>query len=109
MSLLDNGPDEVTVYAEDAAVSTDEYENEIEVPSATGVIIRGRWQTSTAEEASDLGQQEDTVYRFISRVFPSGPYGQVTFEGDDYDVLARPKHRRGSATTNHFTTFLKRR
>lgn len=109
MSLLDNGPQEVTVYAEDATVDTDEYENEIEVPSATAIIVRGRWQTSTAEEAADLGQQEQTVYRFISRAFPSGPYGRVVFEGDDYDILARPKHRRGSTTTEHYTTFLKRR
>ena len=109
MSLLDNGPQEVTVYPEAVDPVEDDYGNEIVEPSETGVVVRGRWQASTAEEAADLGQQQDTVYRFISRTFPAGPYGRVTFEGDDWDILGAPRHRRGSPQTQHFTTYLKRR
>ena len=108
MSLLDTGPQTVTVYVE--VETTDDYGNRIKAPNlATPLTVRGRWQSSTAEEASDLGQQQHTVFRFISRTFPAGPYGRVAFEGDDYDIVGDPRPRRGSATTQHFTTYLKRR
>lgn len=108
MSLLDNGPDEVTVYP-DNVTTTDAYGNTIIGPSPTGVAVRGRWQPSTAEESAELGQQASTLYRFISRDFPAGPWARVEFDGSEWDVIARPKQHRGSTTTRHFTTFLKER
>lgn len=108
MSLLDNGPDVVTVYT-DTVVDTDEYGNRIVGPSETGVTVRGRWQPSTAEESAELGQQASTVYRFLSRDFPAGPWARVEFDGAEWDVIAQPKRHRGSTTTRHFTTFLKER
>jgi hypothetical protein len=115
VSLLDSGPDEVTVYpdvnaqTDEANVETDEYGNEIVVPESSGVTVRGRWQPSTAAESADLGQQTSTVYRFISRDFPAGPYARVEFDDAEWDVIAEPKRHRGSSTTRHVTTFLKER
>lgn len=108
MSLLDSGPDEVTVYP-DTKITEDDYGNRIVGPESSGVKVRGRWQPSTAEESADLGQQTSTVYRFISRDFPAGPYARVEYDGDEWDVIAEPKRHRGSSTTRHVTTFLKER
>lgn len=108
MSLLDSGPDVVTVYP-DTLTTTDEYGNKIVGPAVAGVTVRGRWQPSTAAESADLGQEASTVYRFISRDFPAGPYARVEYDDTDWDVLAEPKRHRGSSTTRHVTTFLKER
>lgn len=108
MSLLDSGPDVITVYVE--ATGTDEYGNTVKSPNlAVPVTVRGRWQPSTFDEAATLGQEQDTVYRFISRDFPAGPYGRVDFDGDSWDVLGAPKRHRGSNATRHYTAYLKRR
>jgi hypothetical protein len=108
MSLLDNGPDEVTVYAEVETV--DEYRNKILAPDLNNpVLVRGRWQPSTFDEAAQLGQEQDTVYRFVARDFPAGPYGRVDFDGASWDVLGAPKQHRGSTATRHYTAYLKRR
>jgi hypothetical protein len=107
MSLLDNGPDLVTVYVEQ--LTTDDYGNDILAPDDTPVLVRGRWQPSTFEEAAELGQEQDTVYRFVAREFPAGPYGRVVFDDQSWDVLGAPKRHRGSTVTRHFTAYLKRR
>ena len=108
MSLLDTGREVVLVYVE--VETTDELGNKIMTPDFDNPIaVNGRWQSSTAEETADLGQQEQTVYRFISRTFPAGAFGRVDFEGDEWDIIGAPRHRRGSSTTQHFTTYLKKR
>lgn len=107
MSLLDLGPDVVTVYAETEI--TDDYGNRVLVPSDSGVDVRGRCQPSTAEESAVLGQQTSTTYRFLCRDFPAGPYARVVFDGSDWDVVGEPKKHRGSALTRHSTVWLKER
>lgn len=107
MSLLDNGPDIVTVFPE--IEGTDDYGNRFLTASAVGQVVRGRWQPSTASETADLGQETDTVYRFITRDFPAGPYGRVTFDSIDWDIIAEPRVHRGSPATRHVTVYLKER
>lgn len=107
MSLLDLGPDIVSVYPE--VESTDDYGNRVMVPSESPVTVRGRWQASTSDEAADEGQQTNTFYRFICRDFPAGPYARVEFDGSDWDVVGDPKIHRGSAMTRHATVRLKER
>jgi hypothetical protein len=107
VSLLDLGPDVVTVYPE--VESEDEYGNTVMVPSDEGVSVRGRWQPGTAEESAAEGQETSTTYRFLCRTFPAGPYARVTFDGSDWDVLGEPKHYRGSTLTGHYTVRLKER
>src|SRR5690242_14875329 len=62
VSLLDNGPDTITLYP-DTETTTDEYGNDIVGPASSGVTIRGRWQPATADESAALGQEAITVYR----------------------------------------------
>lgn len=107
MSLLDYGPDVVTVFVEAEVV--DDYGNRVKVPSATGVTVRGRWQPSTSEESADLGQQAHPVYRFVSRTFPGGPFARVEFDAESWDVIGVPREHRGSYRTQHVTTYLKQR
>jgi hypothetical protein len=108
VSLLDKGPDIVTVYP-DTVETSDEYGNRILGPAPTGVQVRGRFQPSTADESAALGQQAFTMYRFTCREFPSGPYGRVAFDGSDWDIVGEPKQHRGSSTTRHVTVWLKER
>lgn len=107
MSLLDRGPDVVTVFPE--IETTDDYENRILTAGPTGVTVRGRWQPSSASESADLGQETDTVYRFICRDFPAGPYGRVQFDSTDWEILGEPRVHRGSPATRHVTVYLKER
>lgn len=107
MSLLDNGPDTVTVYAE--VEDTDDYGNRVLVPDDSGVTVRGRWQPGVAEESAAQGQETNTLYRFLCREFPAGPYALVTFDGSDWDVVGEPKQHRGSWATRHVTVLLKER
>lgn len=110
MSLLDNGPDVVTLYA-DTETTTDGYGNVIVVPDTdgAGVSIRGRWQPSTADEDASLGQESTTICRFLCREFPSGPWGRVAFDGDNWDVVGEPREHRGSWATRHVTVYLRKR
>lgn len=107
MSLLDGGPQTLEVYVE--VESEDAYGNTVMVPSDTPIEVSGRLQPSSAEESAALGQQTTTVYRFLSRTFPGGPFARVEFGGKSWDVLGDPKHHRGSELTEHFTTWLKER
>lgn len=106
MSLLDSNTTAV-VYPE--VESTDEYGNTVMVPSATGVEVVGRLQPGTTDEQSDLGQVTETLYRFISRTFPGGPYAHVVVDGSTWEVVGSPKRRTGSPLTSHVTTMLKER
>lgn len=107
MSLLDTGTITASVYVE--AESTDEYDNKVMAPAGSAVSVVGRLQPSTSDELSELGQVTDTLYRFISRAFPAGPYGRVVVDGKTWDIVGTPKHHTGSPVTEHFTTMLRRR
>ena len=107
MSLLDGGPDEVIVHVE--AETTDDYGNRVMAPQGTSVTVLGRWQPSTAEESASLGQQTETVYKFICREFPGGPHASVDYDDTAWDVIAEPRVHRGSAATRHVTVYLKER
>jgi hypothetical protein len=105
--MLDNGPDTVVVHVE--VETTDDYGNRIMAPEVSTTTVRGRWQPSSAEESADLGQQTNTVYRFLCRDFPGGPYASVEYDGIQWDVIAEPRRHRGSSTTRHVTVYLKER
>lgn len=107
VSLLDNGPDVLTVYTEVEA--RDAYGNVVRVPSDTPVTVRGRVQPSTSDELSALGFATETVVRFIARSFPGGPWARVEFEDREWDVVGEPRVHRGSPRTAHVTVYLKAR
>ena len=108
MSLLDSDTTHVAeVYVE--VETTDDLGNVVLVPAEEPVEVKGRLQPSTTEEAAQLGQVVETLYRFTSRTFPGGPFARVKVDGRDWDVLGTPKRYSGSAATAHVTTMLKER
>ncbi len=106
MSLLD-GPHVVQVYVEVDDVDDDQ--NPVRVPGDEPVACRGRMQPAGAEESAAVGVELTTLYRFITRSFPAGASGRVSFDGRDWDVVGEPMRRRDSATTSHDTVLLRAR
>jgi hypothetical protein len=107
MSLLDTGPDVVTVYPE--VKTTDSYGNTVWKPSPTGTPVAGRVQPSTSTESAELGQTVGETVRFLSRDFPAGPFARVEWDDRSWDVLGAPREHRGSPRTAHYTTYLRAR
>lgn len=107
MSLLD-GPDTVTVYPDEW--TTDGDGNRIRRPSATGQPVRGRWQYDTAREDNSAGQDVSTTAHFLSRGWPTGFAGRVTYDGRDWDVDGDPTiHGQGSPAVQHVRVELRAR
>ncbi len=109
MSLLDNGPDVLEVRTEQTV--TDGRRNVVRAPSGEPVIVRGRLQPlSSAESHDDDGQSTSTLYRFVTRSFPGGPWAAVTaLDGAAYDVVGDPSLHNGSDRTRHVTVTLRQR
>jgi hypothetical protein len=107
MSLLDSGPDQLTVEAE--VVRTDARRNRVRVPSGTPVTVQGRLQPFSSDETAVDGQEVLTLYRFICRSFPGGPWASVAGAGRDWDVVGEPAVRTGSSRVAHTTVTLRAR
>lgn len=107
MSLLDGGPDTLTVWAEIEIL--DDRRNPVRVPGDTPVTVNGRLQPVSSDETAVEGQQVSTLRRFIARDFPGGPWSKVTGAGRDWDVVGEPAPHNGSARTRHVTVLLRAR
>jgi hypothetical protein len=107
VNLLDGGPDMVQVWPEVEEV--DDRRNVQRVPGPTPVEIFGRMQPVSSDESAAEGQQTDTLYRFISRDFPAGPWAWFEWDGRPWDIVGEPKFRNGSPRTRHVTTLLRAR
>lgn len=110
MSLLDDGPDTVTVYPE--KIVTDSLGNEGKrVPDLDNpFVLEGvRVQPTSSIELLQDGQRVVTNYSFRVREFPAGAFAKATWDGRDWDVVAEPARRNGSSTTRHVTVSLKAR
>jgi hypothetical protein len=107
VSLLDDGPDTLLVYAETTGDDGDG--NPIRVPDTHPRRIQGRVQPASAEETQDKGYAAGTYYRFITRCFPAGAWSRVQWCGRDWDVEGEPLTSGGSEATRHVTVMLKAR
>ncbi|WP_035865969.1 hypothetical protein [Kitasatospora cheerisanensis] len=104
MSLLDGGPDTVTVYPA-GPVQPDGTRG----PEGAPVVVQCRIQPSTSEEAAQLGYVDVTLYRLLARTLPAGPWSRVVWQGRDWTVVGEPKRHNGSARTRHDTAMIRRR
>ncbi|MGV9271325.1 hypothetical protein ACWDRR_42560 [Kitasatospora sp. NPDC003701] len=104
MSLLDNGPDTITVYPA-GPVRPDGTRG----PEGTPVTVRCRVQPSSSSEDATAGYLDQTLYRVLARTLPAGPWSRVTWRGRDWTVVAEPKRHSGSARTRHDTALIRRR
>lgn len=103
MSLL-NGPEALKVHVE--VWGWDDLGNPVLLPTGTPVIVRGQVQPVSAEEATHLGQVATTIYRFIGRSFPAGPWSRVEWDGRDWDVHGEPTRSQGSPHTTNVVAYL---
>jgi hypothetical protein len=104
MSLLDTGPETITVYpAGPAGEDGSPTEGE-------PVIVRGcriQPQTSSADDSD--GYQDATTYRVLRRSLPAGPWARVRWNDRDYTVVGEPSHYRGSKRVAHDAAVIRRR
>ncbi|GAA1160908.1 hypothetical protein F4556_005186 [Kitasatospora gansuensis] len=103
-SLLDRGPDTVTVYPA-GPVKPDGTRG----PEGAPVTLKCRVQPSTSQEAAELGYLDNTLYRVLARSLPAGPWSRLTWAGRDWLVVGEPKRHNGSARTRHDTALIRRR
>ncbi|MFJ5923856.1 hypothetical protein ACIQF6_14785 [Kitasatospora sp. NPDC092948] len=104
MSLLDDGPDTVTVHPAGPV-----HPDGTRGPEGPPLTVRCRVQPSTSEEAAQLGYVDVTVYRVLARELPAGPWSRVVWQDRDWTVVGEPKRHRGSARTRHDTALIRRR
>lgn len=107
LSLLDDGPDVITVYP--SVWSADEDGNHAWRPSGTGIVVRARVQPISSTEQAGTGQQVVTLVRVIARNVPAGPWDHVDYDGRTWDVLGEPDHRGDSLATAHTTLTMQAR
>lgn len=106
MSLLDTGQ-VVTLYPDVEAADGDG--NAVRRPGTVSVECVGRWQYLVPSEDTSDGQQVRTTATFLTRSFPAGFAGRVTFDGRDWDVIGEPTRSGLSPLTTHWTVRLSAR
>jgi hypothetical protein len=107
VSLLDGGPDTLLVTPEIEVI--DARRNLVRIPGPDTVAVPGRLQPLASDETATEGQQVSTLYRFICRDFPAGPWSGITGAGRDWDVVGEPARHNGSERTRHVTVTLRGR
>lgn len=104
MSLLSHSTDTLRVYVE--VDGTDSDGNVTREPDAEPTTVVGRVQPVRADEEVAAGQVTRTIYRFIGRVWPSGPFARIEWDGRDWDIVGEPLWSRGSEATRHVVVLL---
>lgn len=104
MSLLDDGPDLITIYLSIWAADGDG--NYAWRTGTVGVTARARVQPVSSTELAVNGQQVATVARVIARNVPAGPWDRIDYDGRTWDLLGEPERRRDSPTTTHVTALI---
>lgn len=112
MSLLDYGPDTVTVFPQQSA--TDWRDNDVQSPSVVPVTVTGCWMQPVSSGRGtnfDEGQRVGVEYRLIVRDAPVGPWAAVEWTdrlGNTrrFIPLGAPSDRQYSASTSHITVQL---
>ncbi|AUG87141.1 head-to-tail connector complex protein [Streptomyces phage Attoomi] len=88
MSLLDSGPDTVTVFP---TVEVDDGYGGTKPAPGQPVTIRARVEPVTTTESPDAGYVVGTVYRVIARSLPAGPWSRVEWAGSTWAVVGEPE------------------
>lgn len=105
MSLLDDGPHTIVVFAQEAF--DDSYDNPRHRPSTTGVEVRGCVMSPVSSARDPLTDRRiDGGYKLVTRAAPLGPWARVEFEGRSYSVEAGPHEHTTSRGTRHVVATL---
>ncbi|AIA05406.1 hypothetical protein DC74_4934 [Streptomyces noursei] len=106
MSLLDSGPDQVTVYP---TVDADDRYGGTKPGPGEPVTIRARVLPATTDESGAAGYLAGTEYRVYARSLPAGPWSRVEWAGQVWAVVGEPQHFGASRRLAHdVATFRKR-
>lgn len=104
VSLLDRGPEEITIYPAGPVLP-----DGTRGPEGAPVTMRCRIQPVTSAEDAAPGYLTTTTYRVIARTLPAGPWARVIWRGESWTVAGEPARRRGSPRTRHDTATIRRR
>jgi len=108
MSLLDDGPDVVTVtpmVAVPGRAGTVDYQ-----PGTPVEVSGGRMQQLSADESARIGVTASSSWRWIGRprdstgsriAWPGGPHSTVSWDGREFDQQGEPLVRRASVGVEH--------
>lgn len=103
MSLLDSGPDSITLTP--AVWGTDDDGNERWLPGTSSVTVWGTVEFQSSVTQATTGQQVRSQISFITRQLPTLPatksyrYAKAVWNGRNWHCNADPTfYRRGSAT-----------
>lgn len=105
MALLD-GDTIVLVYPE--VLGVDDYGNETRLPGTVPIRVSALVQSAALKRPSLNGATPELL-RILCRSFPAGPWGKVTYDGRDWDVLGATKSHQSFVMTAHDTVTLKAR
>lgn len=106
MSLLDSGPEVVTVYPH--VIVADSDGNPIVKPSTTGTALAARVQPANSSEIPVDGQQMGSFYIVIARDAPAASWSHCVWRGTKWDVVGEIMRSRGSMVTEHVTWTMRR-
>lgn len=93
MTLIDQGPETVTVYP--AVQSLDEDGNPVLVPGTAGVAVNCWAQPLTSPQLSSGPADRLSTYKLLARSWPGGPYSLIAWRGRNWDVIGEPTYNSG--------------
>ncbi|UQI46722.1 hypothetical protein M1P56_21395 [Streptomyces sp. HU2014] len=107
MSLLDSGPEVVTVYPE---VETDDgYGGTVPGPGAP-VIVRARvTPAGEGETHPEDGYLAGSRYRLYARTLPAGPWSRVEWAGQVWVLAGEPQRFGGGRRLAYQTAVIQKR
>lgn len=106
MSLLDSGPDLVTVYP---TLEVDDGYGGTRPGEGPPVTVRAHVQPSDTDQDGAPGYLSGATYRVFSRTLPAGPWSRVDWAGETWTVVGEPQRFGGSARVAHMAATIRRR
>ncbi len=96
MSLLDRGPEVITVYP---AVSAADGYGGIQPSPGEPILLRARVMPAASDEATGNGYLTGTTYHVYARTLPAGPWSRVEWRGQTWAVLGDVQRFGGTRRT----------
>ncbi|MDT0267981.1 hypothetical protein RM844_17005 [Streptomyces sp. DSM 44915] len=93
MSLLDQGPELVTIYP---TVPSDDGYGGTQPGPGEPVRVQARVMPADTDEAGEAGYLSPTTYRVYARSLPAGPWSRVEWRGEVWSVVGEVEHFGGS-------------
>jgi hypothetical protein len=106
VSLLDSGPDTITVYP---TVAVDDGYGGTKPGPGVPVTIRAQVEPVASTENVGPGYVVGTEYRVIARSLPAGPWSRVEWAGEVWAVVGEPERFGGSRRVAHDVATIRKR